>query len=378
MYNLQVAALGRCLNNLQEVNTMGMKLNNKLTKSIIFVFVSYSVAFAGAGSSGGGDAVVCYENDSITTAKLLDLYEGESLFGDQFNNLSGSNFSYEVLLETALNRLDKTSYGYIGMASKLSRGKRRKIREYVELVDQKKRLIVKDITLSPINDSNEIFLPAKNCEIAQAASFVDENTILFDQNIWNKLSNLDKAALVLHEAVYWYDRVLTRKFDSTRSRRVVSQAFTDDFNFVDVTDGLPSAYTLCEVLGGQGPEDEEWMGGTAFVVYPSKEEDHIKIMQYFSIGGEFLLSKKTSIVSNDFPFLKRLRGDVVHRSTQGYTDSMSESSDLFRLSSHPEYDENGVLIPGANKLYISIEKYSYPIKMIKKKRMNCYYTKNFL
>jgi len=140
-------------------------------------------------------------------------------------------------LDIILKRLDVTAYDRLRTLTKLSGMERISLRDMVKRVLVKKRIIKNYIGIKPINDSFETFIPPKNCEIIQAASFRTEDLILLNKDVWDLFSDFDKAGLILHETIYWYDRLLTQKYDSRRARRTVAKAFSYEWEMEDVAKG---------------------------------------------------------------------------------------------------------------------------------------------
>ncbi len=329
------------------------------TYLVLFLLSVSSAVVAGdkgGMGSGGGDAVVCYDNNTIKSSTLLDLYEGQNIFSDNVIT-DQSDKTYNDYLELALKRLENTAYGLYGV----SKNKLQVIslREAVKHIETKKRLISKSVVLSPINDSFEVFVP-KNCVVAQAAAFVDEETILFDSNIWESMSELDKAGLILHEALYWYERDYTSKFDSRRPRRIVSLALSDKWEFENVLEGLPSTYTLCSASWENEP--------TVFAVY---EKENVAYLSFFLIAGNHVISKKTAMLDTEYSaFLNRKENDFSNNTFMFYTNSKYEDQDQLQVFSFPTYGKDHV-VTGSSLSMKNSHKTSYPAKDIASQEFRC-------
>ncbi|NUN06422.1 MAG: hypothetical protein HUU57_11745 [Bdellovibrio sp.] len=64
----------------------------------------------------------------------------------------------------------------------------------------------KDIYFQPLPDGNKVAVP-RDCEVKQAAIFITEPSreklrFIFDKDLWDQASPLDRAYLVLHELIY--------------------------------------------------------------------------------------------------------------------------------------------------------------------------------
>lgn len=328
-----------------------MKL--KLLLLTCLLSLSFAHARDGSGSSGGGGAVVCFEESEMKSARLLDFYEGKNIFGDSFIS-NHENMTYQELLEIAVKRLEKSAYG---LSTGINRS--RSIRQIVSHIEKTKRFVSKEVALNPVYDSFEVFVP-RNCKILQAAVFIDDSmmmdgTILFDQNIWDKLSEFDKAGLIIHEAVYWVDRMYSYRYDSRRARRVVSNIFTENLQQEDIKDGIPSTYTLCETAKWGL---EEGLALTAFVQFIDNNE---YVVQFLVLDGDPVLSKKTMSL-----------GSVRVQEFDSYGLSGSHTSSLYE--DHDKIDINFHKVQGSNAVSVSMasgKKLSYPSRKFPDQKLRC-------
>lgn len=201
---------------------------------------------------------------------------------------------------------------------------------------------------------------------------------MFNKDIWDLLSEFDKAGLILHEAVYWYDRLLTEEYDSRRSRRIVAKAFSDEWEMEDVAEGLPETITYCETLKSMQSEDESWLGTTAFIIQPHPVYPNVNEIRFLILNGDMQLSKKTATFSKKIPFLERKRDDDVDYSTTVMTESLYENSDRIDFSSYP-VKPSDFSKPLMSKVYIKVKKYSYPEKIGENSQlMSCHTSKNWM
>lgn len=165
--------------------------------------------FAGQ-DRGGGNVVICRKGDKIESIELLDYYEGRTR-RDFTIDMGTPEMSVDAIIDIALNRLEKF------MPSK---AKSYQIASKAFLANSR---FYKNIKLTGIEDSRHLFLPA-NCVLEQAAVQIDrvfdeDKTYNINQDIWDQLSNVNKAGLILHEIIYSDARSNNAK-DSSISRRL--------------------------------------------------------------------------------------------------------------------------------------------------------------
>lgn len=342
-------------NQPKEKNTMESKMKMyKVLNVLMLTLLFPPTSFGGNESGGGGNAIVCYREKEIVSAELLDIYEGESIFGD--THLNPEN--YEQALQTSIDRLEKTAFGI-----KTGYSKGRSLSDLVKHVEQKKRFISRTTELRSINDSFEVFIP-KDCFIKQTVNFINEDTILIDQNIWDKLSERDKAGLIIHEAVYWYSRLTSGTYDSRRSRRIVSKSFEQEWNFEEVLKDIPKSYTLCETLNHQ---DKDVNKVTAFIAY---ETENYQTVQFLFLDGDPVISKKTILLRSEFVLWDRKDDDNMSYNASAKTTSLYEGSDSIHIHSNPKFNDEMKII--GNTLNMSRgKKNSYPDRDIEDTSLHC-------
>ncbi|MES2803266.1 MAG: hypothetical protein V4654_12290 [Bdellovibrionota bacterium] len=161
--------------------------------TILFVFSSD--LFANAKVIGnGGNVVACKDTGgNIISIETLDLFEGRAVYGLNYKE------DYTPALEQALRYSDAISK-YLGSpvsAVNLSQD--------VKDLHANLRFLPPGVGLKPINDIGTIIVP-KNCEIVQTINYRDWKKIYVDSDIWNLLSETQKASLLLHEAIYAFYR----------------------------------------------------------------------------------------------------------------------------------------------------------------------------
>lgn len=192
--------------------------------------VFFQVAQAGPITSGGGQSVVCInENQTIASAEMFDLYEGRVLY--DWLPLSDQR-DYKLQLSDIIGKLSTSRQLDPFFADELNR----------ELIAIEKRTrFIQDAEIKIIDDSKSPIIPHKPCVLAQVAIYDSTGFIFINKMIWNHFDETSKAALIFHEALYSYLRK-TNETTSVRTRRIVSYLFSGK-NFKNKK--IPSDYIVC-------------------------------------------------------------------------------------------------------------------------------------
>lgn len=292
---------------------------------LIFGLMTLSISgFAQSGGvdGGGGKSVVCRAQDGkITSAEILDFFEGRVQYS---LNPQSSNASVEEQIEAAVTRLSS------------GRGANFKhtLSSYVNFVQSNKVITPDGTSLLPVEDSHHVVVP-KDCLVEQLANFTVQNQILINGEIWNSLDNTNKAALIVHEALY----KVFRDFGATnsiRARKSVAIAFSGG-TFTPILEGSPAAdpkssepYLVCQTLNP--------FQGSRFYAYNDKDGE--LIFQFDHLEGHLMLSKATLTIDKipvqELPYLRR---DVT------YWSHLASATDMFTgvaVSFKSEVTERGV------------------------------------
>lgn len=188
---------------------------------------------AGGVDGGGGNAVVCRNQaGEIESAEALDLFEAASMYS---LNIQKTSIPMAEQIEKALQVVPASS--------------RLTLATYTSIVQEKMKILPLGTKLEKINDSYEVVLPSR-CQVEQLARFYSQDRILVNGEIWAKLGETDRAALVLHEAVYATNRLMGAK-DSRRSRHIVAYLFDPSTSWEDVKDGVPENALNCLAMNGK-------------------------------------------------------------------------------------------------------------------------------
>lgn len=201
-----------------------MKHLNLLTLLSAGIIISQlGTALAADGKGNGGVAVVCRDKSGkITSAEILDLFEGRNQFG---LNYSANTNDPDTLVDLAQLKM-------IGNADFL--GQFRKV-----LSDVRAGLVFlpRGIGLTPTDDAFPT-IQKKDCQFEQLANYKDDDSkIYIDEEIYSQLSKVDQAGLLVHEAIYKIARVNLGDESSVRSRKFTSQVLASNAN-LGVIDSL--------------------------------------------------------------------------------------------------------------------------------------------
>jgi hypothetical protein len=196
-----------------------MKSNAPRLRNLLTVFALLLCAFPalasekeGGMTSGGGQAVVCRgAKNKIRKAEMFDLFEGRN--------------RYRWPMQKSLLK-DRRPYLEIAkeMGARIDLGPASFIKNSVPKVDEIKKLLPDEAGLKEINDSFSNIMP-KRCKVEQVAAYLDSGELLVDGEIWRAFDKLNKAALIVHEALYRRMRDDGEK-NSIRARRAVAAAFS--------------------------------------------------------------------------------------------------------------------------------------------------------
>jgi hypothetical protein len=226
---------------------------------------------SGGVDGGGGNAVVCRDNaNKITSAEVLDIYEGRVQYGVTPLPSLGT---VEEQVHEVLTRLGKGNLPN-SFAQMLHNG--------ATWVLQKKVMLPDGTGLTIIDDSFPDVLP-KDCKIEQLANWTPQDQVLVDTEIWNSLSDTNKAALVAHEILYYFYRIYGAE-DSVRVRESVARAFAGA-EAVDVKQDLPADHLLCFSEAEPG----KTMPPNIFRAF--NKADGMLVLQLEVLGGQLMITK---------------------------------------------------------------------------------------
>lgn len=187
---------------------------------IISMFV-ISNSYSGEREVGNGGAVWSCEKDGVRNwLKVVDLFEAEEEF----------HLSPRVWKETKWeNIVEEVSAVFEATASDT-------YFEYKTYLDKiLRRLTFINSDLSIINDSNFRIVPRcveGSPYYRQIANYTLEEQLLIEKDLWNDLTEVQKAAVIIHEAIYTFYREIYQDETSLQARKAVGYLFSN------VTEGI--------------------------------------------------------------------------------------------------------------------------------------------
>jgi hypothetical protein len=231
---------------------------------------------SGVSIGNGGQSVVCQEPErKFVRAEAFDLFEGRALFGFQ-------NFYNEALPATELakflaKKVDQSQGG--------NREPLKTVEGKIDFIVKNLRFLPPGVGLKPTEDSKEFIVP-KDCEIVQTINFRDSGQIFVDSDTWSKLPNSSKAALYLHEAIYWQFREQGLEQDSRRTRKAVAFLFSGGELAPRAQFVAPPTRPVQYCRSAQQNSSGDY--NTKFFAY---RHTNLEIIQFLQIGGYGLLGR---------------------------------------------------------------------------------------
>ena len=218
----------------------------------------------------GGHGVVCTDsNGSIATVRLFDLWESERVWG--IKPADYGSMGWKDIVERRVAQLRRTSFqdvAFLGLS----------IPEHIQFLRA-------DEKLPEIDDEDEVLLP-KHCEKRTIASYLSDSKVLVDTELWNLMSEVDKAGLVMHEA--WY-RELRQSDAITGSQRVrkINAYFLAEKPFDDPMSDAIDSVAICQ--------DEDWSKKNMFYLALERTPEKLFVRaQFIRLAGESIISRSVS------------------------------------------------------------------------------------
>ena len=191
----------------------------------ISVLSLMSASSFASGVGNGGVSVVCRDaNERILSAELLDIYEGKVRYGKKYNN----NLDSDTKVELAQLKLIKHPDFLSAFQEEFARV--RAILMYVPVGN----------ILTPTNDAFPTILKT-GCNFEQLANYTDDGDLLVSQEIYNHLSEVNKAALLVHETVYAIFRG-NGATDSRQARKLTAELLAQNVDQKVIDQILKTSY----------------------------------------------------------------------------------------------------------------------------------------
>lgn len=216
-------------------------MKTKISILLILFLQFYSLlAAAGNEHGNGGGAMVCRDqNNKIVSAELLDLFESRSI-GLTFPEIAKSP---EIYIQSGLHRISMNN-PFLGARV------RKALKDNQKIVIE----VPEGIAVAPPVDAHP-WLYKEGCAlegVAQYRKLPDGERIFLNTRILKTMSNLDQAALWLHEAIYRVLRETDGDQDSIRTRHYVSLALRNE----SLIKQVPSQNHVISCFAGQNAENE--------------------------------------------------------------------------------------------------------------------------
>jgi hypothetical protein len=202
----------------------------KITMCFVVLAVG-AQAFAGVGSSGGGPSVYCPgASDPAGVAQLYDFFEGRLRRG--FNIAVTNSITNEDQAEFALKKLEVVDYVVA-----------QDVREKYKALKAKINYLPAGIFMGPVVDlgTGEPALIPADCQLQYAGYFESSGQVSVSRLLYDDFTETEKAALLIHEALYAVARDMTHQSDSESTRVVNAFLFsTEKIPSSQVQDALRS------------------------------------------------------------------------------------------------------------------------------------------
>ncbi len=191
---------------------------NNIQIILLALLFSFNV-FSGGEKGNGGGAWVCLNNsgDKIRWIKLLDTFEAENEFGYKLISAGLTAKEYKLSVFRKLKRYNGDLFNKL--SSLLNEIESNTFFTLSELD------IVKD-HFYRVRPSRSL-CRSGHVKYAQVANMTPDERLLISSELYYHLSARDKAALYIHELVYFYLRVEFGDTHSKRAREIVGALFSE-------------------------------------------------------------------------------------------------------------------------------------------------------
>lgn len=321
-------------------------------KTSIFIVLFFSnLVFAGVMNGGGGKGVVCLDtHHQIKSVELLDLWEARTIYGrtpihPKLSVEKQVNFLLESLKTSIYNRTEFATIGGVDFVGAEAYKQIMKMNTDRFFYPDNHVHWLSGVKLDLTNDSFEIARPT-NCEIRQLARYTDTTgwgDVLIDKDLFDKMDNTNKAALIIHEAYYANLRGFGEK-SSIRIRRAIGLAI-NGYKFINPTDYMTnkkpefaclSNGTLIYIFHPNNPNEfsifPAIIAGRAFIGYtgPSSGSTTTNIDDLFThVTQEF---GALGPAGSDFNYSVTLRNDSAGNHVADFTFRSPDEPNGIKLS----------------------------------------------
>lgn len=204
--------------------------------SLFIISIFTYCLHAGTEVGNGGGAIICLNHTNITSVHLLDLYGVKGSF-------SAESDKQLLFPNVAKFVLDRAYLGVGDEAKPIIKLITKEFYRVVTLARFEKTAEGLPFTFDTGTEtefysaitydlSNRFNYQAcsrhERTNYAQVAIFsLDENSLVIDSHLWDRMDEINKAALFLHEAIYSLSRKINDDKTSHFTRMLVSKLFSD-------------------------------------------------------------------------------------------------------------------------------------------------------
>ena len=269
----------------------------KILLSLATIFFA-SISHAGDGRVGnGGGAWVCRNADlSIRWIELVDLYEAQHEFQLK---LPKTNGKYEEIVDRVKKRANLFDPDFL----------LQDIDHLKYLKEDPQHISYSDHPLNVIDDALYMRTPdPHSCkrgvlDYEQVVDFESDGTIIVQRELFNALSERTKAALVIHEGLYQFEREDGQEKNSVHTRRLVGLIFSD-LSYDEIRDILSHGSSPDAALNTLAPGEydvqlQKVVAGRKLVPISG---------QKISISGAYIDSLRSPIAETSDTIQKRTDG----------------------------------------------------------------------
>jgi hypothetical protein len=236
-------------------------------------------------NGGGGRGIRCAVNGK-ETFESLDLFEAKAIGLKLIDPPATEEAAIDLAIELLAKHMwTPSTIPVQEFAAVLKKELRTKWLSKVRYLDGSK-------SLRMVNDSHEVILQ-EGCKAEQVALYY-EASILVNKKLYDQFDNLSKAALWLHELVYYIER-LGGRTDSISSRLLVGQMFSKE-GARPKADGIPPSPSQHVVCGIYDKEDNSI--GEAFAYEKEQDKDFGTEFVFMSLTGASAITRTSAFFTN--------------------------------------------------------------------------------
>lgn len=263
------------------------------------VFAFLRMSSGGGMATGGGAGVVCRDRDSnIESVQLLDLYEAQVRHRSLVPSTGDVQKDY---IDSVLRTYFLQGSSVFGPPSNSESQSHYK--SFIDAIHWTAR----GVKIPLLRDQGEIEALPQNCYLEQIAIFHGNNVfapefIEMQTDLWERLPALHKAALIWHELLYKYYRLM-KDSNSEYTRAEVAYIFTA--KGTPVLGDLPSSARSCTAYDESGRVTQFFIFSDPFL--NGKQQWRL---QFTQLMGRPLLDKTFAVLEKNFPQLSNRRKSI--------------------------------------------------------------------